>query len=441
VKFIHDVGTTALTRICGFVLMVIAGAVVSRALQPAGKGIYSSVLTFVSMSVMFGALGIGKAAIYHIGRKSAPVPSIAQTVFSTALINGVLVAGLSLLAGRLVQAKILPQIPDSALLLAPLLSFFGIVNSYLEGLLRGIERIFRCNLAVLLQAVSFLAFLLIAMVTFPFTLTPSLTLCVYLASQVVAGVMLFVSVRHLGLRWNFVIDWPLLRQMLAYGLVYQLYAFLQEAHFRLDIFIVGYFLGAADAGLYSNGVAIAEVIYNIPLAVSLVLVPWVANRGVNDAYYGVAQVNRILLMLMVPVAVLIEVVAPLIVYVLYGESFLASVAPLRMLVPGVIMKAVLLTIGAYLIGRGKLWTLNAIAVSAVMLNVLLNLLFIPMWGIIGAAAASTVTYSGACVLAAIVFLKERGVSFLALLPTKADAMLLAGRVIEGIRAVRAEAKL
>ena len=77
----------------------------------------------------------------------------------------------------------------------------------------------------------------------------------------------------------------------------------------------------------------------------------------------------------------------------YGAPFLPAVPALLALLPGVVCYSAQRVCGAYLLRLNCPLRMSAILGSAVIVNLGLNLLWIPRWGIVGAALASTASYA------------------------------------------------
>ncbi len=91
------------------------------------------------------------------------------------------------------------------------------------------------------------------------------------------------------------------------------------------------------------------------------------------------------------IAILFLIDYPL-VKVLFGAKFLPSVRALRGLYAGVIALSLVKIISSYILSFGKPAVTMRIALAGFVLNLSLNLWWIPKIGILGAALASTAAY-------------------------------------------------
>jgi O-antigen/teichoic acid export membrane protein len=82
----------------------------------------------------------------------------------------------------------------------------------------------------------------------------------------------------------------------------------------------------------------------------------------------------------------------------YGPEFDAAVLPLLLLLPGVLGFALARPIFAIGQGKGQLQTLIAATGTASLINLVLNAVLIPQYGMLGAAVATSVGYGSMLVL-------------------------------------------
>jgi O-antigen/teichoic acid export membrane protein len=87
-------------------------------------------------------------------------------------------------------------------------------------------------------------------------------------------------------------------------------------------------------------------------------------------------------------AVTLLIGGPIAVPMLFGHKFAGAVAPMLWLLPGLVMMALYQILTRNFTSRGKQEINIIAAVLALGLNVGLNVVLIPRWGIVGAAIAN-----------------------------------------------------
>jgi O-antigen/teichoic acid export membrane protein len=201
---------------------------------------------------------------------------------------------------------------------------------------------------------------------------------------------------------------PLLGEILRYGLPLTATLALAFVVNSSDRFLIAWFMGEGSAGLYSAAYDLGQqtmtlLMTVVNLAAYPLAVRALEEKGERETQEQLRQNATVLLAVAIPSAVGIAVLAQNVSAVLLGASFHKDAS---LLLPWVAMAILLSGVRAYhfdlafQLGRhnvGQIW----IAGAAALLNVALNLLWIPHYGIIGAAYATFAAYLLALVLSAI----------------------------------------
>src|SRR5207247_8758497 len=94
--------------------------------------------------------------------------------------------------------------------------------------------------------------------------------------------------------------------------------------------------GARQFGLYSVGTSLAEIVWFIANAASIVLAPRVAAAQADEADRMTEAVARVVALLAFASACLLALFAPLIVVVFFGSDFAESAWAVWLLLPGIV---------------------------------------------------------------------------------------------------------
>ena len=110
---------------------------------------------------------------------------------------------------------------------------------------------------------------------------------------------------------------------------------------------------------------------------------------------------------------------------LYGEAFRPSIMALVWLLPGIVIFSVANVLAAYIAGIGKPRLNLLVSGLSLIVTIGLDIALIPRMNIVGAAIASTLSYSLSALLLIIFFIRETGASLReVLLPTSEDVRVL-----------------
>lgn len=161
----------------------------------------------------------------------------------------------------------------------------------------------------------------------------------------------------------------------------------------LDVLAVKAFVRVPEVvGHYSAASTIATLPYMAFAALSAVVLPTVASlkaeRAAADAARAVSDTLRVIVVLLLPVVVLPAAVAPGLVQAVYGSGFAAAARPLVPLLIGYGFLAYALIEQNVANGLGRPRVSMAAGLFSVGVSVVANLLLVPRYGAMGAAAAT-----------------------------------------------------
>jgi O-antigen/teichoic acid export membrane protein len=170
-----------------------------------------------------------------------------------------------------------------------------------------------------------------------------------------------------------------------------------------DTILLGYFLSNADVGIYRIGYQLSMVALLACTALNTVLFPtmsrWAADGNLADVSSALSRAFFFSLVLAVPVIVGGIILSDRLLYFLYGAGFVNGTSALiillfvQLVTVGVILQTTCLNALDF-----PKQTFLATAVAAI-LNVILNIILIPIFGIVGAALATLISLSLNAVLA------------------------------------------
>lgn len=185
----------------------------------------------------------------------------------------------------------------------------------------------------------------------------------------------------------------LLRRLLARGWVGQLSAVAALLHQRLDLALVTVWHGAAAAGVYSIALLLGELLWNLPAALSPVLVyTSAAPDGGAPRDRLAARAVRVGLLATLAAAAPLAALAGWLIPALFGAAYAGAAAPLRARLPGVVAYAAGGVLAGDFIGRGRAaWNTHASLLTAAV-NAAAGLWLIPRHGLAGAGWASSLAY-------------------------------------------------
>jgi O-antigen/teichoic acid export membrane protein len=385
-RVLGSLGAQLLFVLCGAATTVI----VARYTGTHGAGAYSVAVQIGTLVVVGGGLGIDFGLIYFAARDRMRLSELAPVLLWFGLVWGAILAAIGYAIGLGLSGSLLKGL-GGALILAALAAVpFMLAVRYLRYFLLGRNQLLLFNAINVVLAVAWLIFVAIALALLSTGVNGAVW--AFAAANIaafIAALVLVPAALHLP---DLRTAPSLLRTLAAFGLRAQLSTVLQFLSYRLDLFILNATAGLGAAGIYSVATLLAEAVWYIPNAIGLVLAPRVAAGVEGDDDDSTAAICRATVLVSVAGALVIAALAPLLVLVLFGSAFLSAVVPLWVLLPGVVAVGLDKPIASYQLGRGRPQISLYVALLATPVTVAAYVLLIPRYGIVGAAAGSTLSY-------------------------------------------------
>jgi O-antigen/teichoic acid export membrane protein len=419
-----------LANVLAAIAIIATTVLTARVFGPTGRGELTIATLLATLMVTLGSLGLGSAATYQMAR--------AERAKSVVLGNSVLLGlalGLLLVAvgsGVVVFGhKTLHGVPASYLLLSMLVVPFALALANIQSVYLGLQRFREYNRVTVAQAALPLLLIGVALLAFGGGVRAAI-----IATAVSAALLMLAylatSSRAIGIRWR--PDRGYIKAAFSYGVRVHIGNVLGFLGYRLDVFILDAYKSTAAVGLYSAGVVIAERLWMPSQAVSTALFPRIAEEKDESVRRSITPlIARNTLWLTAVFAALFFVFSNPIVTLLYSSKFGQSAGVLRYLLIGIVAFGPARVLGNDIAARGRPLVNSLIAGLSVALNLGLNLVLIPRYGISGAAWASSVSYSLLFVLTVAFYCRIAKVSVRAVLvPTRKDGeayLRLFGRLL------------
>lgn len=167
-------------------------------------------------------------------------------------------------------------------------------------------------------------------------------------------------------------------------------------YLKIDIIMIGSMLDNEQAGIYAAASRLSELWYVFPATLAARYYPDMLKAFEKDWTFYLLRLRRFAMMFFTAalgIALVMSLLAPWLVSLLFGENFSAAVDVLRIHIWAGCFIFVRYLISQHLvITEQEPLSLLSHGIGAI-LNVLLNLWFIPTMGIVGAAWATLIAYA------------------------------------------------
>ena len=415
------------TQVVLFGLAFVSSFLLSALLGPTLKGELVAVITVPGMIVAVGMFGLPSAINYFAGRGYS-IPSLERLAYGFSL---TFAAGLFALVWVLLpvlERSLFHAAPDNLLRIVLLTLPLATLSALGVGILYGRQKVKSWNLIQLVMAGVSLALVIV--------LVGGLRLGVEgaVAGTIVVNVatvtLILITVRRLS-QANPGGPQASPRAVAAYGARGYPSSITGYFHYRADTYLIqALILSAVSArqmlGLYSVAVTMAELVFYVPDSVGVIFLPRIAGATVEDSNRMLGRVGRLTTLLTVVVALILVPVAIVGIRVVL-PAYSDCLPAFLVLLPGAVSFSVAKVMISFLGGRGRPGLISVGTILSLITNVALNVVLIPVYGIVGAALASLISYTLQAALAVAFASRLSGQSPLSLfVPGREEVVLFLG---------------
>ena len=266
-------------------------------------------------------------------------------------------------------------------------AFQGVYKMELVVASRAVEQVFMIGMAVVFVSIGFYAAGAVLGTAFGF-----------IASSIVSLILfkkyVWVHFPKPATKISFKDELILLRTLLVFSIPVAITALSEMAIYDVGPLVIGRYLPAEDAGYYTTADPIARLPLIISLSVAAVILPAASeaaslkDKKLLETY--ITQSYRYVVLLVFPLCVGIALFAQPLLSLLFGSDYIFGAQALRILVIGMTFYTLFMVSSSIVQGIGHPRLPMVIMIVGTVLNIGLNFLMVPLYGIVGAAIATTI---------------------------------------------------
>lgn len=197
---------------------------------------------------------------------------------------------------------------------------------------------------------------------------------------------------------KFVIDKKLIKKLFNFGILTMVGVISWLIVGYIDVFVLIYFSGLEQVGLYNASLPTAMLISYFGLTLATVILPIITELWTKKSnerlISGVKLLYKYSFALVIPFALIMFCFPELILGLLFGKNYILASNSLRILSLGFIMLTISRVNFDIILGIGKPEINARIAIIALLFNLILNLILIAVFGlgIVGASITAFLTF-------------------------------------------------
>lgn len=387
-RVVRNVLFGVFSQVLGGGLFFLAAILIARHLGPESYGPFSFIFAFVAVIHMVADFGITQILVREISRNKQKLDEILGAVVPlvtllAAVGTCIIVVSVEILALSADASKAM-YILGASVLVTFHAAVYGSVSRAFEQM--GI------NAAVLVLQRVFLFILVLLALEYDAGL-PGVAWC-YLGERIIQWILFRILIWRKFSRYKWRMDITYWRYLIREGLPVGAGMVLRRISWYLDIFILTALSTASSVGLFSAAFRVIQLINVIPFTLSIPVFPVFSRLALEskDRVFAIyIRVLKIFVLISLPIAVWILILGSQVTVFLFGEAYQEAGQALLIMGPMVVflfLNSLYIHIFSALDKQSLYMKTVAMAVA---INVVLDIVLIPLWGILGAALATLVS--------------------------------------------------
>jgi O-antigen/teichoic acid export membrane protein len=435
-SFIKNSFLTLSRQLLGIIFVFVTLMIIARTLGPVGQGKYSLAILLPNMLAIFFNLGIGPASVYYVGKKQIDLDSLFKTNVISGLGLSVVAYSVGLVVVLFFSDQLFSSIPSTVLLTVLLVLPFLFMKLLLQAIFQGTQDFKAFNAIILIGQGTTLVLVFIFLIILDAGLIEALIS--FVAGQVMTVItVIFLLKKRLSIKFKAGKFNPIyFKKSLTYGIKAHFSNILAFVNYRADIFMISFFLSPAAVGFYAIAVNIAERLWVVSQAISSVLLPRISSSNdEQDKNNITSTISRNVFTASIIGGFIFFLISDLFIKLFFGNAYEDSSIVLKLLLPGIILGSMARILSNDFAGRGKPEINLYTSIFTVIANISLNILLIPLYGINGAAIATSITYSINWLIKIIIFNRMTGMPFWSFLVVQTSDFKLYLKMARKLKAV------
>ncbi len=389
-----------MTQIPTLIIGICSGIFITRMLGPLNRGYYSLFLANLEFFSLFFGLSINSAIVYFISSDKITIAKIlSSTIFF--LVSGTLLVSLFVIStfyfsnGLFVFPTELKKIFFVAFLI---ISFFlGFIYSILSSIFIGKSNfriinqvaLFNSSANLIFYGSLYLMHLKGASISLEQVLSFSMVTALLNVLVLTYFYQKLINIKPEFSNFSFKYSIAPILNYIGINHINQVVNFF---NYRVDVWLVEHYKGAKELGYYSLSVNIAQMLWLVSTPIATALAPYLSNQNNKEGMKNFALLSKTNIFIIATGGLAAFFLASFLIPLLYGNEFVNSVLPFQILLIGIFASCITKISAMYVYSTGEIKYNFIATLIGLFINVLLNLYFIPKYGIIGASITTVITY-------------------------------------------------
>ena len=411
-KILKNISWLTFERVFQLILSVFVGIWIARYLGPSDFGLMNFAIAFGSIFGPFIGMGVSSILLRELIKHPKNKDVLSGTAFWITFVTGLIVT-------IIMDILILFVRPNDfeaflvvfVLSLGNVLLAFDVISIWFDSKTESNKTVLARNLGLIFSYMLRIYFILAGF--------PLIFFMIAALFDSVIRVILFLFFYYKDKQniflWRF--DFQVAKKLLSVSWPLVFSGVMIVIYMKIDQVMIGLMFSDYEVGLYSVAVKLSEVVYFLPGVIMVSLLPsLIKSKLVSKKFYQERLQKLFDFMTWFPFILILPIFffSSQIIVFLYGQEYIIAGQTLAISIWALFAVFIKVAVENYLLNENLTKIIFFTSFLGSISNVLLNLIFIPFWGINGAALTTVISYLIASYLG-LIFFKETRPIFIMLL--------------------------
>lgn len=377
-------------KVIRLLIAFFVGVYVVRYLGPENFGVLSYAISFVGLFATIATLGLDSIVVRELVKDPDRRDEVLGSVFYLRIIGAVIAVILTIVTSFILKESFFNILLISIIVTSTLFQSLNVVEYYFQARVESKFNVYVQSSSLILASVIKVLLVLLSAPLIYFAV-------VYVLEFMFLSVGFFIVYKINDLKisnWKFksstaielVKDaWPLILS----GVVIAVYM-------KIDQVMIKNMLSNKELGYYAAAVKLSEAWYFVPMAISTSLFPAIVKaKQVSEKLYfsRLQKLYDILAWMAIAIAIPVTFLSEFIIKIIFGVKFLPAAPVLTIYIWAGVATFLGVASSQYLISENMTKLSFFRTLLGLIINVFLNLILIPIYGIVGSALATLISYT------------------------------------------------
>ncbi len=391
-----------LFSVLGAIISYILRFVLTSNLSPADYGLFYACLSIVGLFALFNDFGLSGSLVYHISKfksnnKLKELKSSIYLVLFIHMIFALILTSVLFIFSEFFAIHYLHlsgELSKGVLILKiiAITYFIQVGFSTFYGILQGFQKMRIYAFAEFCRLIFWLGFTYLFILLDYTYLSPALG---FLCSYIFIFILFSPSILKLIPKVKLSFNKKLSKKLVLYGLPLMLSTAAGVVIGHTDTILITFFLGLEKVGIYQTAQPTARLLWFFSGAFVTVLFPLVVElktKKIKGLENGISLIYRYIWIIIIPLSLMIFSFSKELLGLFFGSFYAQGSDVLKILAIGAIFFSIVQINGVIFNGLGKPKKYTKIIYFGATINLIGNLVLIPIIGITGAAISTLLTY-------------------------------------------------